>query len=827
MNHYSISLVEELKKGGYDSCLMTSYSVNLSFYEDFLLRKMQSVGITNHLLFVDHKMCVSAMEAHAPKRAGRFYGLVPMYCSAAFHPKIIMMLGKNKGLLIVGSHNVTISGFGNNLEITNLVKFDAKSNTEDLILFQEAFMAFTIWLNDYGRNVPDIITTMLKKAKVLAPWLNSKKAQSTDKSFLFSSSSTSSLWSKLAQNLPEDIDSTVGISAFFDSQGEFLQVLKKNSKTTPVIGIQPSRVLINKEIIKSSEAVFKDITPIYGNDIHSYAHAKAIAFYRGDERFFVSGSANFSSNAWLKSGRDANAEAIILLNGDDAVQALESTSIQELQHSETIRELPSNAYQFDVSSAKSTLLLFATINSDQFLTIVLEEKIAGSKPFYKDDLGQLYPLSSSSENLLLKIPRDQLNNDGLIHLCIGSDTVALVVIVDIPSLEKLCESSDERQLRQAILSLDSDSPQFDLLFKFINKFAPKLNQSRTLTSNQKYSTNDEVQKESLIANIDLEQNLASSSGRRRVSSSGLEAILDMFLYSMPSSHTESNALYREDSLGRNEEELVGSDDEVVKVRTRISQEQAQYVQGKIKNILGKLEKLLSSKFEPDSDNTSFLLMTLVLIHNLSRYEFDYEGDNKLTISPISNQPKSHRTDQSESVVHSTHLNKLADILFQQYFGEKTFPVQISEQTANIFNSDEYTKVLAYSTWLLFKTDAKYADSLPLSGRKDDCERINLLNARMLFVIQRLDGDSKSALEAENLLEEESAEALAWLYNSVKITEALLYEETILCKGYKLVRSTGNGFNGYCFLDVERNNNEMVELCSVSEKLAFKRSYLEI
>ncbi|WP_219605112.1 hypothetical protein, partial [Vibrio parahaemolyticus] len=68
------------------------------------------------------------------------------------------------------------------------------------------------------------------------------------------------------------------------------------------------------------------------------------------------------------------------------------------------------------------------------------------------------------------------------------------------------------------------------------------NQSRTLTSNQKYSTNDEVQKESLIANIDLEQNLASSSGRRRVSSSGLEAILDMFLYSMPSSHTESNAL---------------------------------------------------------------------------------------------------------------------------------------------------------------------------------------------------------------------------------------------------------------------------------------------
>ena len=45
-----ISLFDEFKKGGYESCLITTYNIHFPFYEDVLLRRMQSAGIDHHLL---------------------------------------------------------------------------------------------------------------------------------------------------------------------------------------------------------------------------------------------------------------------------------------------------------------------------------------------------------------------------------------------------------------------------------------------------------------------------------------------------------------------------------------------------------------------------------------------------------------------------------------------------------------------------------------------------------------------------------------------------------------------------------------------------------
>ena len=45
--------------------------------------------------------------------------LVPVHLRGAFHPKLIVALGKSKGALFVGSHNTTLAGFGLNDEITN------------------------------------------------------------------------------------------------------------------------------------------------------------------------------------------------------------------------------------------------------------------------------------------------------------------------------------------------------------------------------------------------------------------------------------------------------------------------------------------------------------------------------------------------------------------------------------------------------------------------------------------------------------------------------------------------------------------------------------
>ncbi|TOJ53231.1 hypothetical protein CGI36_25070, partial [Vibrio parahaemolyticus] len=128
---------------------------------------------------------------------------------------------------------------------------------------------------------------------------------------------------------------------------------------------------------------------------------------------------------------------------------------------------------------------------------------------------------------------------------------------------------------------------------------------------------------------------------------------------------------------------------------------------------------------------------------------------------------------------------------------------ILNDSENIYNSNEYTQLLAYVSWLLFKLGISYSDAPRLSKSVKECEIIHQANAQMLFLMQRLDGDEKAFKTAESLFEEDSPNALEWLYRSISETELLLYEDRPLYSGYQLVKSKCGGFNGFCFVDKKR------------------------
>jgi phosphatidylserine/phosphatidylglycerophosphate/cardiolipin synthase-like enzyme len=52
-----------------------------------------------------------------------------MRAPGSFHPKIILLAGEKKGLVLVGSHNMTISGISVNREITT--HFDVRTTDSD------------------------------------------------------------------------------------------------------------------------------------------------------------------------------------------------------------------------------------------------------------------------------------------------------------------------------------------------------------------------------------------------------------------------------------------------------------------------------------------------------------------------------------------------------------------------------------------------------------------------------------------------------------------------------------------------------------------------
>ena len=66
--------------------------------------------------------------------------------NSSFHPKVILLLGKNKARLFVGSCNLTTSGYYINNEISNMIDYDI-DHSENLSLIQDA-MNFFLELNE-------------------------------------------------------------------------------------------------------------------------------------------------------------------------------------------------------------------------------------------------------------------------------------------------------------------------------------------------------------------------------------------------------------------------------------------------------------------------------------------------------------------------------------------------------------------------------------------------------------------------------------------------------------------------------------------------------
>lgn len=83
-----ISILDEIKKGGYEASLITTFNAYLPFYEDVVLRQLIGHGVRHNILMMDAGQCALSISCHPPKSAGRVYTLIPMKSAGTFHPKI-------------------------------------------------------------------------------------------------------------------------------------------------------------------------------------------------------------------------------------------------------------------------------------------------------------------------------------------------------------------------------------------------------------------------------------------------------------------------------------------------------------------------------------------------------------------------------------------------------------------------------------------------------------------------------------------------------------------------------------------------------------------
>ena len=154
-----ISILDLIKKSKFEASIITTFNAYLPFYEEVVLRRLISTGCRHNILMMDVAQFNECLQAPTsrPFSAGYDYTLVPMKANGAFHPKIIFLLGRRKGLIFVGSHNMTISGLGINKELTTKIEVSDGKEKKGIYFAQEVWSFLDTWMKIQSENLPDEI----------------------------------------------------------------------------------------------------------------------------------------------------------------------------------------------------------------------------------------------------------------------------------------------------------------------------------------------------------------------------------------------------------------------------------------------------------------------------------------------------------------------------------------------------------------------------------------------------------------------------------------------------------------------------------------------
>lgn len=118
-----MKLLDQLYQQDYHSCVMTSFGIDFSAFENVLLTRLRAAGCNNNLVIADAGMLAYAMgsASELPVHAGRRYTVTGANAAGVFHPKVILQLGGKSGRLFVSSANLTAPGLGGNKEVIGQV----------------------------------------------------------------------------------------------------------------------------------------------------------------------------------------------------------------------------------------------------------------------------------------------------------------------------------------------------------------------------------------------------------------------------------------------------------------------------------------------------------------------------------------------------------------------------------------------------------------------------------------------------------------------------------------------------------------------------------
>lgn len=309
------------REPGYDLTIALTYSFDPVFFENVVLHDLRLGGSGSIVVVGDPDEVGSAVDnaRGALEYLGRRYMLsVAKHSKGAFHPKLMLRLGREDGQVMLGSGNITSGGWGGNRELGTSWKVGP--NHDDLgHWITSLLVSIETWcLGEREREV-------ISRAKLI-PWVEALVSQPTD-------AIPPVLYSKPGNTLSQQLAKRwrgrrfrklLVATGSSDDRGAMLQWAHDTFGVTEVVlaGTPSALSLEPKRLAKLSCNVrIKAIKD-------GFLHAKFYWFEGPNGSGVVFGSANCSAAAWLLDpSKGGNIETLVCFDDPEKANFTEVLSL--------------------------------------------------------------------------------------------------------------------------------------------------------------------------------------------------------------------------------------------------------------------------------------------------------------------------------------------------------------------------------------------------------------------------------------------------------------------------------------------------------------------
>lgn len=471
-----LSLYTELSSRGFEAAVVATYNAQFSFYERVMLRRLQAVGCRSHLLLADARECSRAFadEDDLPRYAGAEYGLLPVRAPGAFHPKFVLLLGPKRARLIVGSHNVTMCGFGLNREVTSLFEIEATKPSAGLA--RQVWRFVQAWTSDQPEAARDVRDAVLQ----IAPWLHGSSTADAGDVLCWTGPGRPSLWDQVREFLGRRVTRVSAISPYFDADCGFLRQLGADLDAPALlVAVEPASSECPPEApAQLPQARFLDVSSL-GAGWNKRLHAKIFRFEFADGgSVVVTGSANASRSAWLTPGGGGNAEMVVVHpDGDDVWRALGLDDFAGLPEVgadvwQALRER--REAEVDEPRRQAAALFHALVVPDGFE--VEAAFVSGTAPSRveamvgRDVLGDVAPQQGPAGRMVLRCDDPAVVDAAtLLRVTVTDGSRRFAIVTRVDDLRGKAAGSAQQKFRMALSGLEGDPEQIVNLFRLVEK----------------------------------------------------------------------------------------------------------------------------------------------------------------------------------------------------------------------------------------------------------------------------------------------------------------------------------------------------------------------